>query len=222
MPPLPARGLRRDAQWRLVLREMVAAIASEEGLPPPVLAVCHALSVAGDAELDSYAERVLADSGEDAEPAVALFVSAALQVLWVALATQLAPASVMLPGEPGPCPVCGSAAVASMVRSQAPYGGYRYLDCGLCATEWHRVRVECTQCGNTKHVAYQSIEGASGAVRAETCDDCGTYRKIFYQEHDPAIEPLADDLASLALDLLLTEAGFSRAGANPLYWQPRS
>jgi FdhE protein len=29
---------------------------------------------------------------------------------------------------------------------------------------------------------------------------------------------VADDLASLALDLLLSEAGYHRASANPLLW----
>jgi hypothetical protein len=44
-------------------------------------------------------------------------------------------------------------------------------------------------------------------------------RKIFYQEKDSDVEPVADDLASLALDLLLGEAGFHRASGNPLLWQ---
>jgi FdhE protein len=111
-------------------------------------------------------------------------------------------------------------AVASIVRGSAPYAGYRYLCCGLCESQWHRVRAQCTECGSSKNVAYQLIEEGPPAVRAETCDDCRVYRKIVLQELDPLVDPLADDLASLALDLLLSEAGFERAGANPLYWQP--
>ena len=34
-----------------------------------------------------------------------------------------------------------------------------------------------------------------------------------------AVEPVADDLASLALDLLMSEAGFHRGSGNPLLWQ---
>jgi FdhE protein len=30
---------------------------------------------------------------------------------------------------------------------------------------------------------------------------------------------VADDLASLAIDLLMTEAGFQRASGHPLLWQ---
>jgi FdhE protein len=32
------------------------------------------------------------------------------------------------------------------------------------------------------------------------------------------VEPVADDLASLALDLLVSEAGYHRASGNPLLW----
>ena len=219
MPPLPARGMRRDPQWRDVLRGLVRSVAGDPALPGSVGDVCRRLGGADDAELELVAEHVLDASGTDSDPAVALFVSAALQVLWASLAAHLKAADVRLPDSPGPCPVCGTAAVASIVRSQQPYAGYRYLHCGLCATQWHRVRVECTACSATHHVAYQSIEGAPPAIRAETCEDCHAYRKIFYQEYDAAVEPLADDLASLALDLMLTETGFHRAGANPLYWQ---
>ena len=31
-------------------------------------------------------------------------------------------------------------------------------------------------------------------------DSCGTYLKILYQEKDPKVEAVADDLASLVLD----------------------
>ena len=222
MPPLPARGMHRDPAWRGVLRVMAADLARAAGFPAAVADVSHRLAAAADADLEALADRVLAASGTDADPAAALFVSAALAVLWVALASDLKVAVVRLPSEPSAtCPVCGMAAVASIVRSRAPYAGYRYLCCGLCASQWHRVRVECTQCGAAKPVAYHSIDGGAPAIRAETCDDCQGYRKIFYQEHDDLVEPLADDIASLTLDLMLTEAGFHRAGANPLYWQPR-
>jgi formate dehydrogenase accessory protein FdhE len=50
-----------------------------------------------------------------------------------------------------------------------PGAGHRYLHCGLCATEWHMVRVKCTHCESTKGVAYQGIEGDAGVVLAETC-----------------------------------------------------
>ena len=135
------------------------------------------------------------------------------------------------------CPVCGSHPVASVIRIGGQSQGYRYLHCGACASEWHMVRVKCSCCEHTSKIAYQSLEAADGqpvaaadaapvnkandpskVARAETCDDCKTYRKIFNQEHDFNVEPLADDLASLTLDLLVGEAGYSRASGNPLLW----
>ena len=100
------------------------------------------------------------------------------------------------------------------------------------------VRVKCSCCEHTSKIAYQSLEtnedkaevvatdsapinkanDPSKVARAETCEDCKTYRKIFNQEHDFNVEPLADDLASLTLDLLVGEAGYARASGNPLLW----
>ena len=53
----------------------------------------------------------------------------------------------------------------------------------------------------------------------EACSRCHSYRKILYQEKDIAVDPVADDVASLALDVLLSEHGFHRASGNPLFWQ---
>jgi FdhE protein len=80
------------------------------------------------------------------------------------------------------------------------------------------VRVKCTNCDSTKGIAYHGIDGGSEALKAESCDECRTYRKIGYQEKDYDFEPLADDLASLTLDLLMNEAGYRRSSPNPLLW----
>jgi FdhE protein len=60
------------------------------------------------------------------------------------------------------------------------------------------------------------------AVRAECCDQCGHYLKILSMEKDPDIDPIADDLATVALDLLLAESGRTSAGVNMmlLYGDP--
>jgi FdhE protein len=59
--------------------------------------------------------------------------------------------------------------------------------------------------------------GKAAAMRAETCDECKSYLKILYQEQAPDGDPVADDLATLALDMLVDEAGYSRAGPNLLF-----
>jgi FdhE protein len=127
------------------------------------------------------------------------------------------------------CPVCGGHPVASVIRLGGQAQGYRYLHCGLCACEWHMVRVKCSCCEKNGRIAYQSLqislqtndqtsEPQQIYARAETCGDCGCYRKLFNQERDYDAEPLADDLASLALDVLVGEAGYERASLNPLLW----
>ena len=50
--------------------------------------------------------------------------------------------------DPTLCPCCGSRPVASVERLGAE--GARYLACGLCATQWHYVRIKCTHCQSTK------------------------------------------------------------------------
>ena len=39
--------------------------------------------------------------------------------------------------------------------------------------------------------------------------------KILYQVQDLALEPLADDVATLGLDVLMAEDGWKRGGQNP-------
>ena len=145
-------------------------------------------------------------------------VVAALQVYWTDLASRFDEKQLPVASPFGVCPVCASLPVASVVRVGGQFEGYRYLCCSLCATQWHMVRVKCSHCEDVESVAYQAIEGRTPAIKAETCDHCHTYRKIFYQDKDLQVEPVADDLASLMLDVLVGEAGYSRASGNPLLW----
>ena len=102
--------------------------------------------------------------------------------------------------------------------------GVRYATCSLCACEWHVTRIKCVPCQNTRGIAYQSLEGAAGpahpGVKAETCPDCQASLKIVSMETDPAVDAFADDLATLALDMLVDEAGFHRAGRNLFLFRP--
>ena len=53
-----------------------------------------------------------------------------------------------------------------------------------------------------------------------TCPDCQASLKIVSMETDPAVDAFADDLATLALDMLVDEAGFHRAGLNLFLFLP--
>jgi FdhE protein len=106
--------------------------------------------------------------------------------------------------------------VAGVITASGVTPGVRYLYCSLCSTAWNHVRTVCITCGGTRRLSLQGIEGDPGVVKAETCGDCHTYAKLLYQLQDMQADPYADDLASLGLDILVTEAGFSRHAPNPL------
>ena len=237
MPPIQAAAWPRAPQWRETLEFLCAALAAQAGFPAGVTDSLAAIRRAAPAWIEAQANAILEMRNDAIDLSVAPLVMAALQVHWVAAAAQFAADEVKALDVPGVCPLCGTLPVASMVCALPPYQGYRYLHCALCATEWHMVRVLCSQCGASgKDIAYHSVEAAAekstsekgtsekgaGAVRAETCEQCHAYRKILYQEKDTGVEPVADDVASVALDLLLGEAGYHRASGNPLLWLPNT
>jgi FdhE protein len=118
---------------------------------------------------------------------------------------------------PGVCPCCGALPSVSVIGASPELPGLRYLHCSLCNTEWHMTRAQCTACdAGESAVAYQHIEGDKGLVQAETCDVCKSYLKLVRRDKDASVDPVADDLATLALDILVDESGFSRSGPNLL------
>jgi FdhE protein len=219
MPLIHASGWSRAREWRDLVAQMCRSVAAAPDVPPSARQACERLRALAPQQLEAQADALLAARADAIEVATAPFLMAALQVHWVALASRLTPDTVAELEVPGLCPMCGTLPVASVVRTDERSQGYRYLHCALCATEWHLVRITCSQCQGTANIAYHSIEGGSEAVRAESCDECRTYRKILYQEKDANVEPVADDLASLALDLLMSQAGYHRGSGNPLLWQ---
>lgn len=145
-----------------------------------------------------------------------IVLTAALQVLWTAAVRHLAipAADLTLPPHAG-CPCCGSAPLGSIVLAGEGKDGLRYLECNLCGTRWNAVRARCTLCDDPGVQSYLALEDAHPAVRAEACEACHGYVKGFLQAKDLNVEPLADDLATLALDMLVGEQGYGRGAPNP-------
>lgn len=218
MPPLPCEG-PIEGLWREALRAVLTALSTQElgEAPRATVARLEQALTAEPQRLDALVQALLAGE-EPGDVGAAPFLMAALQVYWTERASRLPPAAVPAAVPSRVCPVCGSLPVASIVRVGAASDGLRYLHCGLCASEWHMVRVKCSHCEDTRSVAYHHLEGGSEAIKAESCDACHSYRKIFYQEKDLEVDAVADDLASLTLDVLMGEAGYVRASANPLLW----
>jgi FdhE protein len=193
MPLIPALSGERDPAWRDVLLRLLDAVESAGPLTPPLAQLIEKLRALDAKELDAQADAIFAQRFAEVDPASAPFIMAALQVVWTDFASRIDPSQLPYLDTPGLCPLCGSHPVASVVRVGGAYEGYRYLQCGLCATEWHMVRTKCSSCDSTN-------------------------RKIGYQDKAYDFEPFADDLASLTLDLLMGEEGYRRASPHPWLW----
>jgi FdhE protein len=222
LPLLPATLWPRDAAWRDALRTLLQLFKPRVPAGPAAASVQRLID-APDEWLDQQADRLLGGVMLGLDLAVAPLLAAGLQTYW----THLVLATAERHGESAfgrtdpatACPCCGNAPTASITRIGADESGYRYLHCSLCSAQWHYVRIKCAFCESTKGVHYKQIEvpqgsAHEGAVRAECCDTCGHYMKLVAMERDPEVEPIADDLASVALDLLVSEAGHERAGVN--------
>lgn len=218
-PLLERQGWRTDTTWTDRLRVVLDRLLAGD-LSLPARDAAAALAQRSWVDLVTLGERVLDGTCEAADAVPGCFVMAALQVAWTGAASRADAADVeRLEDGPrangGLCPMCGSPPVVSVVHAGGNLHGARFLHCALCSTQWHFVRIKCPACSSTKGIAHHQIEGGRGAVKAETCDACGTYTKILYLEKDHRMEPFADDLASCTLDVLVDEAGWRRATPNP-------
>jgi len=216
-PPLSIGQRPRQSSWRTLTRTLA------ERLRPAGAAINDRLNLireASDSELDAWADALLALDSGAIDAGLAPFLFAALQVQWASEAARLEPSSLTLP-ETGPhCPACGSLPVASALRTGGAAQGLCYLCCGLCQTQWRRTRIQCALCGSGEAVSYYGIEGGDAAVKAEACGYCMAYIKRMDREKEPKLDPLADDIATLPLDMLMAEAGYARLGFNPLLLPP--
>jgi FdhE protein len=210
-PPLDPATWRRDDSWRVALARLLEKV-DRRLLPQPAEQARQDLATAATADLEALADRFLEGDVPEADAAKTVFVAAALQVAWTRMASLLE-ASDLGPADQGQCPACGSPSIAGMIAPGGTKFGHRHLHCSLCATAWRYVRVRCVHCGGTDKVSFRQFAGTS-YVRAECCENCRSYSKVFYLESARLLEPLADDLGSLGLDVLVGEEGFSRV-ANP-------
>lgn len=225
---MPAFGWTRDPVWQKELRRLLGLFRAR--LPEgPARDTLDRVVAADAAWIDEQADRLSRRIMFGLDLAAAPLIAAGLQAYWTHLVLQVAEsAGENIYGRTDPgneCPCCGSAPTASITRIGADEAGFRYLHCSLCGTEWHYVRIKCTHCESTKGIHFESLSpqpgvelpatGArEGAVKAECCDTCGHYLKQVAMEKDPEVEPVADDLASVTLDLLVSEAGHQRSGHN--------
>lgn len=213
MPPLDRARFTADVAFDATLGRLLQ-VAGGVDMPDTARS---ALARVGDADAGvrtAMARAVLANEIPVEAFAEHVFVAAALQVHYARLAARL-DAKRLVPVGDGACPSCGGAPVSSMVVGWSGAHNSRFCVCSLCATQWNYVRIKCTLCGSTEGIAYREVEGGDGTIWAETCESCRGYVKILHQHKNSGLDPVADDVASLGLELLLREGEYRRGSVNP-------
>jgi FdhE protein len=213
MPPLDRSRFTADPALDMTFDRLLERVADID-MPQSARAALAGVRAADPSRRDAMMRSVLADTIPVEALADHVYVAAALQVHFARLAARLDAAALVPVGE-GACPACGGAPVASLIVGWSGAHGTRFCACSLCATQWHVVRIKCVLCGSTKGIGYEELAGGAASVKAETCGSCRGYVKILQQHQDPSLDPVADDVASLGLDLLLRETGYRRGAVNP-------
>ena len=211
--PLDVKNWQRDPVWRKLLTALLEKLKPSAN--DQILTTIEWLEKAADSELEELADNVLAQEFATISSDKAVFVWAALSLYWLQLVQQIPHNAKQESTENlHCCPVCNTAPTASLVHFGSQQG-LRYLHCALCESEWNMVRSQCSNCGQNKELDYWSIDDYMAAIRSESCGSCKSYLKIMFQEKEPKVEVIADDLASLFLDMEMEEKGFMKSGLNP-------
>ncbi|HRK37829.1 MAG TPA: formate dehydrogenase accessory protein FdhE [Burkholderiaceae bacterium] len=228
-PPLKATEWTRDPIWHQHARDIANHLIpfAPDGTRPTLTK----LGLFTDEQFERQADILVRGLSTGLDLASAPIIGGALQVYWTQMLLTVQRQHKGLGEALGRsddetrCPCCGSRPTASVTRSSGESLGQRYLHCSLCGLEWHLVRIKCPNCLSEKSLAYHSLtsadhdtesgsDAAMARIQAESCDECDTYLKVAHTDRDAFAEPVADDLASLALDLLMSEAGKQRHGLN--------
>ena len=110
----------------------------------------------------------------------------------------------------GWCPICGAWPTLAELRGLEKN---RRLRCGRCAADWPLPVLHCAFCGELHHDNLRSLlpEGEEQTRRVDVCESCKGYLKTV-----STLQPLSPrdialrDLASIDLDLMARERGYSR------------
>jgi FdhE protein len=219
MPPIDRAAMVRSEDYR---KTLTLFLERAEAIEKPAAAqqALEAVRAAGEDTMDWMIGNVIADTMPVEGLAHHLYIAAATQVHASRLAAGL-DALRLVPVSPGVCPSCGGKPVGSMVIGVQGAEGARYACCAGCATMWNEVRVKCIACGSTKGVGYRAVEieddpeGKTAVIKAEVCDECKSWTKILYQNKNPSLEIIADDVASVGIDILMKDSEYKRAGFDP-------
>ncbi len=116
---------------------------------------------------------------------------------------------------PDPCAHEGLPMV-SLLR-EAGHGSRRSHVCGACLAETPAPRLGCLACGESRVEALPVFRSEdTEPARIDACDTCRAYMKTIDLTRDGTACPIADDLATVSLDLWAREHGYHRVRPNLL------
>lgn len=211
-PPLSLINLPLSDVWQKYLNQLLQAISDTT---PQITLVIESLLKNSAEQLQQKALYLLNGELNKIEGNESIFIWSALSLYYCQLASQIKGKAIAENTDNSwLCPVCNSMPVASVIQ-MGGNNGLRYLHCSLCESEWYVPRVKCTSCDDLQHIEYFSLDNTLAAIKTECCHACQSYLKIFDQDKDPHLEVIADDIASLILDIKTEEEGFAKSGINP-------
>ena len=150
--------------------------------------------------LRSHAPAQLANGLLENDPAAVEFVDEVMQQVFV----------------PDPCPDCSGPPVVALLR-EAGHGARRSHVCGTCLKESPAPRLGCVACGEQNVDALPVFRAEeTDPARIDACDTCRVYVKSIDLTKDGSADPIADDLASVALDLWARQQNYRRSRPNLL------
>jgi len=127
---------------------------------------------------------------------------------------QLASLAAGVPWNNGACYVCGAQATLAELQDN---NQSKHLRCGACGADWEFPRLQCMYCRNEDHTGlrYLYSDKDNERLRLEVCDRCHGYLKVIssFAPTDPEML-VVEDLASLHLDYLARERGYSRVSVQ--------
>lgn len=112
------------------------------------------------------------------------------------------------------CPVCGSAPVIGELDAE----GRQWIHCGLCWHRWPVNRLACPFCKNRDSASRDYVySDDEPEYRVNLCGGCRRYLKVVdTRRMDRCFYPPLEQVASLHLDMMAAEKGYSHAMASTI------
>ncbi|MCB2147148.1 MAG: formate dehydrogenase accessory protein FdhE [Deltaproteobacteria bacterium] len=110
------------------------------------------------------------------------------------------------------CPICGSAPVIGELDAE----GRQWSHCGLCWHRWPVTRMACPFCHNRDSASLEYLySDDEPEYRVNLCGGCRRYLKVVdTRKMDRRFYPPLEQVASLHLDMLAEEKGYTQAVAS--------